>query len=316
MVKYSLNKSPPPRSIWIEPTNHCNLKCVFCFHATNKMTREKKHMEFETFQKIISNIKDFKPMVVLHHSGESFLHNQLVDFIKHAKENGLEVGMTTNGTLLEKDDWAILNSGIDKLNISFAGVDEEDYALVRQKDEYAKVRQNTINIAAKKIERKVKMDIVVNIVRTQNNKDRITEFESSYGALEGIDNVLIRDLMDWHDEVDVEGLAQEKKKGHNKYIVAAWRRMHRVLYSISGKEDHFNKGQICLAPYYSAGILSNGAVVPCCYDFNGDIDLGNIKTKSFLDIWNGEEMRQLRKILNSEKETAKHPICGPCRKPW
>lgn len=273
-------------------------------------------MEFETFQKIISDIKEFKPTIALHHSGESFLHNELVDFIKHAKENGLEVVMTTNGTFLEKDNWAILNSGIDTLNISFAGVDEDDYALVRQKNEYAKVRQNTINIANKKVERNVKMNIMVNIVRTQNNKDRITKFKETYESMEGINDVLIRDLMDWHDEVDVEGLAQEKKKGHNKYIVAAWRRMYRILYKINGKQDHFNKGHICLAPYRSAGILSNGTVVPCCYDFNGDIDLGNIKTKSFLDIWNGKEYEQLRQILNSEKETAKHPICGPCRKPW
>lgn len=280
------------------------------------MTRAKEHMEFETFKKIISDIKEFKPTISLHHSGESFLHNELMDFIKYAKENGLEVVMTTNGTLIDKDNWAILNSGIDILNISFAGVDEEDYALIRQKNEYEKVKQNTIYIAARKVEKNVKMNIMVNIVQTQNNEDRITKFKEFYESLEGINDVLIRNLMDWHGEVDVEGLALEKKKGHNKYVMAAWRRMHRIFYKINGKQDHFNKGQICPSLYYSAGILSNGVVVPCCYDFNGDINLGNIKEKSFMEIWNGEKMEELRGILSSEKRTAKHPICGPCRKPW
>lgn len=38
-------------NIYIEPTNLCNLNCIFC--ARGSMNREVKHLTFNTFQRIL-----------------------------------------------------------------------------------------------------------------------------------------------------------------------------------------------------------------------------------------------------------------------
>ena len=126
---------PHPTTLWVEPTNACNLKCSFCFHCNDSMGRSKGMMSEETFAKVIADVKDFKPQINLHHSGESFIHKKLFDFIRHARKNDLTIGMTTNGTLLERDDFGILETDINHLNISLSGVDEEDYRAIKVKDE-------------------------------------------------------------------------------------------------------------------------------------------------------------------------------------
>ncbi len=108
------------------------------------MTRDKGMMTFQTFKKIIDDIKHFGPRVALHHSGESFLHKDLFGFIHYAKEADLTVGLTTNGTMLEKEDFEILNTGIDTLNVSLAGIEEADYRRIRSKENFNTIKKNIL----------------------------------------------------------------------------------------------------------------------------------------------------------------------------
>ena len=52
--------------------------------------------------------------------------------VDYASENGLQVGMSTNGTLLnEKISERILNSKLDFLTLSLDGATEESYDKIR-----------------------------------------------------------------------------------------------------------------------------------------------------------------------------------------
>ena len=290
-----------PQSIWIEPTNYCNLNCVFCFQSNNAMTREKGMMEYKLFKKFIDDVETFKPEVILHHSGESFLHNDLFKFIRYAKKKDFKVGMTTNGTLLSKNNFEILTTGIDGINISFAGVDDEDYINVRNKDTFEKIKNDTILLASKKISGNVKTKININIILTDDNKDKIQKFKNYFESIDGIDKVIIRNLMNWHGKVSVDSLACQPDELKNMVLNIK----EMFLIKITG---------LCPAVYLSAGVLCDGTVVPCCVDFNGSIPLGNINNQTFLDIWNGKRYQTLRKNLKNKKLIKSHPICGPCLK--
>jgi len=54
-------------------------------------------------------------------------------------------------------------------------------------------------------------------------------------------------------------------------------------------------------------ILSNGLVVPCCYDYEGLIVLGDANKQSIKEIWNSKVIRRLRDQHN------KHNFTGLCR---
>ena len=129
--------------------------------------------------------------------------------------------------------------------------------------------------------------------------------------------------MSWHGEVDVEPFKESErplecrekswKNGFKRLAVGGWRRARSIVHRNTRTEATNEEGIICNAVYSSAGILWDGTVVPCCFDFNGAIPLGNVKEKDFLDIWNGPNMEELRRILGSKELAAKHPVCGPCR---
>ncbi len=105
-----------PNMIHIEPTNHCNLGCIMC-PQPREMQRVKGMMNFDLYKSIIDELKDTPAeFVYLHQFGESLLHKKITDMVDYASENGLQVGMSTNGTLLnEKISERILNSKLDFL---------------------------------------------------------------------------------------------------------------------------------------------------------------------------------------------------------
>ena len=87
--------------IHIEPTNHCNLGCIMC-PQPREMQRVKGMMNFDLYKSIIDELKDTPAeFVYLHQFGESLLH-KITDMVDYASENGLQVGMSTNGTLLNE----------------------------------------------------------------------------------------------------------------------------------------------------------------------------------------------------------------------
>ena len=55
----------------------------------------------------------------------------------------------------------------------------------------------------------------------------------------------------------------------------------------------------------------NGEVIPCCYDFNNQIVLGNAFEQPVLEILNAEKYRLLR-ISHQEKKFSLFPYCNQC----
>jgi len=266
------------------------------------MTRKKGVMSFKLFKKIIDDIKDFKPAVVLHHSGESLLNQKLYDFIRYAKQQGLTVSMTTNGTLLRRDNFEILNMGIDSVSISLAGVDEEDYRKVRPESNFQALINDIASFAAEKVKRKSNTIIRINVILTKDNKNKITQFKKFIKSISGIDDIVIRRLMDWSGQVDIKN-KRLRNLSHLLFI--------RIRYCYK-RLKIYQKGGLCSAINHGGAILWDGTVVPCCIDFNGVLALGNVKEDSFLNIWNGEKANRLRAMLKSVKLTKDNPTCNTC----
>jgi radical SAM protein with 4Fe4S-binding SPASM domain len=55
----------------------------------------------------------------------------------------------------------------------------------------------------------------------------------------------------------------------------------------------------------------NGEVIPCCYDYNNQIVLGNAFEQPVLEILNGEKYELLR-LAHREKKFALFPFCNQC----
>ncbi|MCY6959569.1 radical SAM/SPASM domain-containing protein [Clostridium brassicae] len=251
-----------PESIWIETTNYCNA-----------MVRKKGYMSLDLYKKIINELKFFKPMINLHYSGETFLHKDLYEIINYAKGFNLDVGFTTNGTLIDKDNYCILKTGIDRINISLAGVDKEDYEFIRKNSSFDEIEEKIIKLANLKKTNNFNTKIYINVTKTEKNKDRIENFVSKFNGVDGIDEVIVRNLMTWSKSVDVSGMKvnnNEEIDNSRNYEIVKISSLHPINFLL------------CKAMYKSLAVLWDGTVVPCWLDFQGYNSFGNLLEESFI----------------------------------
>jgi len=102
----------------IEISNHCNLTCSYCPHPTQQRTRG--HMTRETFEKSVELLlRCGQRTAYLHNFGEPLLHPEVVDFVAHCTERGVDASFFTNGILLSPELLARLaDAGLTHLCVS------------------------------------------------------------------------------------------------------------------------------------------------------------------------------------------------------
>jgi pyruvate-formate lyase-activating enzyme len=101
---------PPPILVTVDPTNKCNFGCVWCNAAYIRRERNNSLSE-----RALMTIADFLPRwgegngmyepgvkaICVAGGGEPFLNAATAPFIDRVIDNGLEVGVVTNGSIME-----------------------------------------------------------------------------------------------------------------------------------------------------------------------------------------------------------------------
>ncbi len=117
-------------NVYIEPTNRCNLSCIFC--ARENMKRDFHMLDFETFKRVVDGLPRGTYLTVTG-NGEPTLNVKIYDMISYAASKGMFVSMITNGcTLNAKNRKRLIESGISRVQISFQALDkEQDEAIMK-----------------------------------------------------------------------------------------------------------------------------------------------------------------------------------------
>jgi organic radical activating enzyme len=103
------------KKIYIEVTNCCNLSCSFCHQSR----RPKAFMNAVDFADVLKKIKGHTRFIYLHVLGEAMLHPEFERLLGISHRAGLQVNLSTNGTLLNRSRGAILASpAVRQVNVS------------------------------------------------------------------------------------------------------------------------------------------------------------------------------------------------------
>ena len=108
------------KKMYIEITNICNMNCSFC----PPHNRRNEYMNLSDFKTILSKIRPYTKYIYLHVKGEPMLHPQFDEFVKIAHDNGFNVNVTTNGTLLKNHLETV--KFIRQLNISLHATNKKE----------------------------------------------------------------------------------------------------------------------------------------------------------------------------------------------
>lgn len=288
------------KKVYIEITNICNLSCAFC----PKTKRAPKMMTVEEFCHVVKRVKPYTGHVYLHIMGEPLLHPELGTFLDMAHELGLRVNITTNGTQFKEVSPVLLSSpALRKVGISLHCIDGNDK--VFDEVQYIENIADFVNDASR-------AGIICELRFWNLGGDSTKEHDKQNQDRRNLKLLkLLSDRLEIDDKIAEEALKKRKMKlRENIYIEAAeqfeWPdiSLGKCVESVfcHGLRDHF-------------GILSDGTVVPCCLDHDGDIPLGNIFEKSLEDILNSDRARSIYdgfSARNAAEELCKR--CGYARR--
>ena len=117
-----------PRLDWVqvETTSHCNAACIYCPYTVYRQYWLQRNLPLETYCKLLPVFSRTK-LVHLQGWGEPFLNPHFFEMVRLAKEQGCQVGTTTNGTMVDRERLTrVVAIDLDIIAFSLAGTDQKN----------------------------------------------------------------------------------------------------------------------------------------------------------------------------------------------
>ena len=299
-----LNK---PFTLLIEPSNFCNFRCVSCFHSLkeeNYLTQNRGLMDMGLFHEIIRQFQawegDKLKVLKLSLYGEPLTHPNFGEMLRIAKEAQIaeRIETTTNASLLTPELCRqMVEYGIDYIRVSIYGGNQERYEQVTgcKNANIKQIYENLKYLHEMKIRAGRERPFV-----SAKMLDTYTEENEEF----------LRLFQPVSDEVYIDKPHNWVSANHENFIGNLYNKEQED--ALKQDLEHMREERIaCPMPFTTLAVRSNGDVSPCCVDWSGGTNLGNILKENIRDIWNGETMYQFRK-MQLENRRKENMSCANC----
>ncbi len=288
-----------PFTLFIEPTNRCNLACRECPVGLKLLQRPQGLMDFSLYKTIIDQTSDHLWYLLLYFQGEPAIHPQLIQMIEYAYRRKIFTVISTNGTRLANKQFSneLAASHLGKVIISLDGASEQTYRIYRREGLFYRVVEGIKNLAeARQRLKKSFPQIVIQFLVMRHNEHEI-ETIRRLGKTLGVDDVILKSPQ-IYDFENAEDILPENPR---------FRRYKKVngSYHLKGSYSGY-----CRKLWIGSVITQDGTVVPCCFDKDADFPLGNLTKNSFSSIWHSSGYHQFRKKVIKHRRHI--PICQNC----
>ncbi len=300
--KFHFNIMDSPLYASILLTYSCNFSCKFC--CNSDLLKQHKIIKIDEFKKLIEQINYTLINQITLTGGEVSLIDNLDEYLKICKDNGLKTSIITNGNVYGKDikKYKKIEPYLDSIYISLHGPEEihnsitgtQSFSNVINLIKYISKTDNTPNLlytASKLNYSSEALQEVIKIAQKYNATLNIAR-TNNLGA--GKDQMLsINDIWEIFEIID-----KYQKSGVNVLFINA------IPLCIIKPEYHKYVSN-CSCGMGNVVILPNGNLGFCN---EKDIKIGNINKKPITKIWKG------RKHIKELKERSENilQICCNC----
>lgn len=120
----------------ISVTDRCNLRCAYCMPEGVPLSTMDDLLTYEEIAETAAAAADLGIRHIKLTGGEPLVRRGLPSLVRLLKETGgiEKVTLTTNGTMLEKNLDALIQAGLDAVNISLDCLDRETYRRITGTD--------------------------------------------------------------------------------------------------------------------------------------------------------------------------------------
>lgn len=267
------------RKVYLEISNVCNLRCSFCPGTK----RKPGVMDEAVFSLLLSRLQPWTDYLYFHLMGEPLCHPKLETFLRLAGEAGFRVILTTNGTLLQKQQAMLLASpALNKVNISLHAFEANDLAMP-----FADY-----------------LDRCLAFGKAAEGQKLVSYRLWNSGGQEELNQQILDTMAQYFPQPWV----QERRGiriGQRVYLEHGDKFDWPDLSAQDGGERVF-----CYGLRDQLGVLCDGTVVPCCLDHEGDLALGNLLETPLEQILESPRAQAIYRGFSDGK--AAEELCRKC----
>lgn len=263
----------------------CNSRCPNCPYNNSNIKDSYKDsliMPEHILKKIADDCGQYNAYIRVSGGGEPMLHPQATYLFIYAKNKGAKVGLITNGSKFNKENLtALIEAGIDNIEVSVDAGDENTYKRVRTGLDWRRLNKNVEMAVNIREDLKSNTRIIVSVI---NQKGVDVEAAKKYWD-KLVDKVQIRKYLTW-------GYNKNESADPTPYLPP-------------------EKRIPCPWLFERLNIDTRGDVTLCGEDIAFNEKFDNIMKKSIKEIWCGEKFNFFReKHLSGCGDEIS--ICGRC----
>lgn len=300
-----------------------------------------RELSLAELKKLVDDVAAFKPNITLF-GGEPLLYKDWITLVAYIKEKGLRCNVITNGTLLKNSAKEVIDANLDEIIFSLEGPKDVHDRITQVNGSFDNAISGLTQIKEYKQSYSLsKPNINIACTISEDNYRFLREIIDT-GVSIGADAITFHhlcfinsDILAKHNQIfenyfkvksyDWSGFIHSQLPNIDiEYFIQEIKDMQKIKFPIEvffypdfSEEEirnyysNFNFSSSsypnrCLSPWMVAYVFPDGTVRPCEeLDFSG----GNIKEKTFGEIWNGPAYRNFRKIV---KRLKTFPVCSRC----
>ncbi len=338
--------SAPPETISLFLTKRCNLRCHMCgqwgeqgsFKSLDNET-VKEELDLKEIASLLDDLKTFKPNITLF-GGEPMLYKNWIEVVEYAKGLGLRCNMVTNGILLKRYFEDIVRVGLDEIIFSLDGPEDVHDRMRGMKGAFRRAMEGFKILQDLKEKRGVNKPIItINCTIYECNFNYLEEVVNIAEDM-GADAITFHHLLflnkkhcdahkaffepkfgnscqDWYgfSRDDLPAIDTDKLVGVMKRIMNRKSDVNISFYPNFTDEEikrYYTEWDFesdsyqnrCLSLWMAGYIFPDGSVRPY---HSMEFVAGNIKERSFKEIWNNDKYREYRRTV---REIKKFPVCA------
>lgn len=297
-----------PFTVLIEPSSLCNFHCLQCFQrlsGESYFTRTRMNMPLERFEKVIEQLKNWQgeklKVLKLSLYGEPFMNPDLCRMVHIAKSAGVaeRIETTSNVSLLTREKCrALVESGLDYLRVSIYGADRNNHKKVTGSSFTPEMIRNNL----------------LTLLEERKKTGGKTPFIGAkmLDSFEAENQLFMEYFKDAADELYLDKPHGWIKVKDSDFLGEYYGEEKEKAREMMEKDSH--NARVCPMAFTTMAVRANGDVAPCCVDFIGGTNLGNMEEKSLQELWEGEEFFSFQKMQleGRKKENSSCANCSIC----
>ena len=309
--------SPPisvmrtPRSVDLEITSRCNLRCRYCYFFDNPEVTYQE-LPKEEWLKFIDELGYCSVMDVCLAGGEPFIHEDLHELITAIVKNRMRFSILSNGTLITDDiaEFISKTERCDSVQVSIDGSCAEIHETGRGKGSFEKAVQGIKILQRHHVPVTVRVTIHRHNVNDLENTASFlleelelpgftTNAVGYFGTCQKNANDLLLRIEDRQKAMatllHLENIYNSRITAQAGPLAEAhyWSRMEKARKESAPQFNNGGNLTGCGCPSSKITVRADGIIVPC--SMLSHIELGRVNRDSFQDVWlKNQEMHTLR----------------------